>query len=62
MALTALFRNKEEDSAHSQAWKNIKKKLSVRVNLACFYVLIPSPQNEDFYSSGFKGKNGWLRP
>ena len=25
MALTALFRNKEEDSARSQAWKNIKK-------------------------------------
>ena len=61
MALTALFWNKEKDSARLQAWKKIKKIFSVSVNLACFYVLIPSPQNEDFYSSGLKGKNGWLR-
>ena len=60
MALTALFGIKKRIPPACKLGKKFKKIFSVSVNLACFYVLIPSPQNEDFYSSGLKGKNGWL--
>ena len=60
MALTALFWNKEEDSARSQAWKKIKifYRSALTGLLLCPH---PLPSKRGLLQLRLKRKNGWLR-